>query len=261
MNISALTKIQQKEVDELLSAFGLNKKEQDIYIALLQKGNMTITPLARLVHLPVTTVQSVLQRLVSKGIVVVSANKSRHQYEALDPSVFKQILERQAKDFANIIPLLQSVKKQSDISPKIRIYYRERMSDIFEEALRAKSKTIHEIVSAKEFQQIIGERFHFTKRRLQQGVYLRSLRVEKHEIKKYSKKTHERELREAKFLPHELTFEANILFWDNTVAFFSTQSEGLAWTVESKSIHETMRQLFELLWSVSRRMETLLTEG
>ena len=85
---------------------------------------------------------------------------------------------------------------------------------------------------------------------------LRSLRVERHEIKRYSKETHARELREAKFLPRELSFKASLMCWDDTVAFFSSNDEGLAWTVESRSIAETVRQLFDLLWSVSRTMET-----
>ncbi len=257
MNYSNLSKLQQKEIDEILTNFDLNEKEKQVYLTLLQTGQNTITPLAKLVRLPTTTVQSILGRLTKRGIIATTTKKSRHSYEAHDPIVFKKILEEQAKDFSNIIPILQKLKSEPGISPKIQVYYRERMTDIFQSAIECKSKLIYEIVAAKEFQKIIGERFHFTRKRLQNKVYLKSLRVESQEIKRYSKAIHARELREAKFLPHELTFETNILFWDNTVAFFSTHSEGLAWTVESKSMREAIEQIFELLWSVSRRMETL----
>jgi hypothetical protein len=116
---------------------------------------------------------------------------------------------------------------------------------------------VYEIVSAKELQKILGEKFHFTKRRMQEKVRLKSLRVEKNEIKKYTRSIHEKELREAKFLPRELTFRSSMMFWDNKVAFFTTKEEGIAWIVESKVLSETMKQLFELLWSVSRRIETI----
>ena len=86
---------------------------------------------------------------------------------------------------------------------------------------------------------------------------MKSLRVESEEIKKYNKDTHEAELREAKFLPREMTFQSSIMFWDNTVAFFSTKDEGIAWIVESASIKDMIEQMFEMMWSVSRRMETL----
>jgi hypothetical protein len=46
------------------------------------------------------------------------------------------------------------------------------------------------------------------------------------------------------------------MIWDDTVAFFSIADEGLSWTVTSRSMAKTFKQLFELLWSVSRKMET-----
>lgn len=256
MNYSNLTKLQQTEIDEVLADFGLNDKDKKVYLSLLEIGQTTLTPLSRLVKLPTTTTQSVLKRLTDIGIISVTVNKSRQSYEAHDPIVFKNLLDKQSREFSSIIPFLQQLKNDTGISPKIRIYYRERATDIFEQAINCKSKHIYEMVSAKELQSILGERFHFTRRRLEKDIKLSSLRVEQTEIKKYSKKTHEKELREAKFLPREITFEANILFWDNTVAFFSKNSEGLAWTVQSQSIHTMIKQIFDLLWSISRRMET-----
>ena len=258
MEVSKLNKLQQKEITEVLSRFGLSQKDQQIHLALLQSGKITITPLSRLVNQPVTTVQSAIGRLVDKGIVDVTKQKSRHVYEAHDPSILKKIIERQAQDVASIIPFLNTLKTETTISPKIRVYYRDRVTDIFHEALKCEERLVYEIVSAKDFQEIIGERFHFTRRRLKNNVRLKSLRVQETEIKKYSKKTHERELREAKFLPSELTFRCSIMFWDNTVAFFTTKEEGLAWTVESKTLVETMKQMFGLMWSVGRKMETAI---
>ena len=139
---------------------------------------------------------------------------------------------------------------------EIQVYFRERMTDIFHQALTSKNKLVYEIVAAKDIQDILGEKFHFTKRRVATNVHLQSLRVESREIKKYMAATHARELREAKFLPRELTFQCSIMFWDDTIAFFTTKEEGLAWTVQSSSLRETFQQIFTLLWSVSRKMET-----
>lgn len=255
-NISTLTNLQQKEIDEVLERFGFNEKDKNTYLTLLGSGPVTATPLSRALNMPATTVQSVLARLNRLGVVNITKKKTRQVYEALEPTVFKHLLEEKIKEVSDIIPLLQAFKKESPLKTKIKIYYRERATDIFNEALKAKNKLVYEIVSARELQEILGEKFHFTKRRLAAGVRLNSLRVEANEIKKYSKQTHLRELRETKFLPRELTFKANIMFWDNTVSFFSTKEEGIAWTVESATIKEMIKQIFELLWSVSRKMET-----
>jgi HTH-type transcriptional regulator, sugar sensing transcriptional regulator len=256
----ALNPNENKEIQEVLTMFGFGPKDQEVYLGLLSFGQSTLTPLARDMGLPVSTVQSAMQRLVKKGVVDVSKRKSRQVFEAADPSVFKDLLKEQAKGIGAILPLLTKLKTDPLITPKLKVFRNERVSEIFNESLECKSGVVLEIVSAKAFQQVIGEKYHYSRRRVKAGVHLKSLRVREHEIKKYSSKTHARELREARFLPPELTFEANVLLWDDTAAFFSTKPEGLHWMVQNKSITEMMKQIFHLLWSVSGKMETLTEE-
>lgn len=252
----ALTAPQKQEVREVLSRFGLGDRDQLVYLAVLALGSTTLSPIASATRLPLTTVQSVCKRLVDLGVVGVSKRKSRQVYEAEDPAVLRKILERQAEEVNAILPLLRGLSSEPIGTPKLRVYYRDRVADIFHEALKAEDRLVYEIVSARELQEVLGEKFHFTKRRVKAGVRLNSLRVEAGEIKKYTKAAHARELREARFLPRELTFRCTLMFWDDTVAFFTPKAEGLAWTVESKTLRETVEQLFGLLWSVSRTMET-----
>ncbi len=256
MKFDILSLAQQKEIHELLERFGLGQKDRQAYLTLLELGKTTVTPLATAMSIPITTAQSAVQRLIHAGLVGVTAKKSRHQYEAHDPLILRRILERHLQELSHSIPLLQGLRAESAGPSKIRIYYRERATDIFHRALMTPSKQIYEIVSARDFQDIIGEKFHFSRRRMAAKVQLKSLRVESYEIKKYSAALHKQELREAKFLPREFTFRASILFWDDTVAFFTTKEEGLAWTVQSPALCDMIQQLFDMLWSLSRKMET-----
>jgi|GEM_PF-1121764 len=251
-----LTAAQHKEIREVLGRFGLSQSDQTVYLALLGMGQATLSPVAAQTGLRFTTVQSILQRLAGKGIIIATKNKSRTVYHADEPTALRRLLEIQIEEITEITPLLKLLKSESSTTGKVKVYTRERVTDIFLDSLKAKQKVVYEIVAASELQNIIGEKLHFTRRRIKAGVHLKSLRVEAHEIKKYSRLTHERELREAKFLPRELSFSGNILFWDDTVAFFSAKNEGVAVVITSASIRETLSQLFELLWSVSRRMET-----
>src|SRR3989339_1170954 len=79
---------EQKEITEVLTSFGFNPKDQEVYLALLRQGQTTLTPLAKVLSIPVSTVQSSIQRLVDRGVVEVSKQKSRSIYEASDPDVF-----------------------------------------------------------------------------------------------------------------------------------------------------------------------------
>lgn len=252
-----ITKAARQEIHETLERFGLSAPEREAYLFLLSKGKHSATPVANALGIPLSSAQSVLRRLTDRGVVDVSKRKSRSVYGAKDPAVFRKILEQRMREIADVIPLLKGLEEEATAGAGITVYERERATDVFNLALSAKSKTVHEIVSASDIQDVLGERFHFTKRRMEAGVRLRSLRVETHEIKRYSKATHARELREAKFLPREMTFRASMMFWDDDMtAFFMPKSEGLAWVMKSRSMNAMMRQLFDVLWDVSRRMET-----
>lgn len=256
MSSLKLTALRLKEINEVLGRFGLNDKERRVYLKLLAFKPTTLTPLARSVALPLTTVQAVLSRLVDFGVVNVTKRRSRQVYEAAEPVTLKQLMERKVEEAKEIVPFLNLLRGQAESKVKIRVFYRERIAEILQESLQSREKMVYEMVAAKEFQDFLGERFHYTKRRVEKKIFLKSLRVESREIKKYSRLAHVRELREAKFLPRELTFQASIMFWDTTVAFFSTREEGLAWVVESRVIRQAVGQIFDLLWSLGRAMET-----
>jgi sugar-specific transcriptional regulator TrmB len=256
MNFADIAPLQRKEIEEALDRFGLNSKERAVYLALLALGRTTLSPLAHASYLKLTTTQAVTARLVERGLLKVTKSGTRSIYEAFDPIILRRLLERQAEEIAGAIPLLQKMRGEGTAPAKIRVFERERMGDVFRLALAAKSKMVYEIVAAKDLQQVLGERFHFTSRRIQAGVRLKSLRVESREIKKYARTTHVRELREARFLPRDMTFRCSMLFWDDSVAFISPKDEGLAWVVQSAALRLAYEQMFELLWSLGRKMET-----
>lgn len=256
MNIKQLSDLQKKEIFEVLEAFGLSTKESEAYLTILQMKEVTLTPLSKILKIPVTTVQSIVKRLSDKRLLSVSTRKTRHVYSALNPKVISEILDRQLKESLNILPFLEKLSLDVPLENRARIYYDDQMRDIFVEALSCKSKMIYEIVAAKDIQDIMGERLHFSRQRVAKNIRLKSLRVETREIKMYSKKKHTSELREARFLPRELTFVSSMLFWDNTVAIFSTKEEGVAFVFESRSLKVMYQQLFELLWDLGRPMIT-----
>lgn len=109
---------------------------------------------------------------------------------------------------------------------------------------------MHKTVSVRTLQLIFGEKLHFTQNRL------KSLRIRDEEIKKYAKQSHVDELREAKFLPYELTFLGSCVMWDDKIALFTSTKEGFAVVLESAVLTETFLQLFNLLWSINGAMET-----
>lgn len=245
-----------KEITEVLGRFGMSEHEQLVFLSLLRQGQSTLSPIAKDVRLPLSTTQSIIKRLTEQGLIQTTLQKSKHIYNAVDPKGLIKIVDQQKKELETILPLLSTLQNEQSAKAKIRVYYNDQMTEVFNAALGSKKKFIYEIVAAKDIQDILGERFHFTKKRVEKDIRLKSLRVESREIKKYSKRIHAKELRESRFLPRQLTFNTSILVWDHTVAFLTTESEGLAWTVESAALTKTIIQIFDLLWELSRPMIT-----
>jgi sugar-specific transcriptional regulator TrmB len=246
-----------KEIDEILKTVGLSSTESRLYISLLRLGSSTLTPLSRELDLAPTTVQSAIDRLIDRGIISVSKHGSRRLYTAEDPSIFRQIIERQLEEVKMSMPILKELTDITISKNNLKILRGDQIKSIFYTALESKNQEILEIVSAKEFQKNIGEKFHFTRRRIKKRIYLKSLRVKKEEIKKYSALTHKRELREAKFLPRDISFKSSLMIFDDYVAILPTKIEDVAILIESRSISIMFRQIFGILWDISRKMETI----
>lgn len=49
-----------------------------------------------------------------------------------------------------------------------------------------------------------------------------------------------------------MIFNLSIYLYDNKVAFFGTTKEPYAMLVESDDLHQTLLNLFEVLWQVTR---------
>src|SRR5688572_7571079 len=170
--MATLTALQRKEIDEVLADFGLKDKERRTYVALLPLGRVPLMPAARAAGLKPTTAQSVLARLAEKGLVTLTTRGARHSFEAAEPAALRRLLERRQEEVTAIIPLLKSLRAEPPAVAKVQVHYRDRMTEPFHLALAAKSKQVLEIVAARDLQQVLGERFHFTRRRVKAGVRL-----------------------------------------------------------------------------------------
>jgi hypothetical protein len=92
-----VTLLEQKEITEVLTSFGFNGKDQEVYLALLGQGQTTLTPLAKVLGLPVSTVQSSVQRLIDHTKERKEFSRDRLGLRALFPMPrhVKQLISRQ----------------------------------------------------------------------------------------------------------------------------------------------------------------------
>lgn len=240
-----------KEVSETFVALGLTESESSLWLALHKLTGASLSDLSREVGLSVSTTQSILKRLVLEGFVLTDTRTQGLFYRPVPVEVVSARLRSLEQSVLAMSPFLDRLSKGVSGLSRVTFFEGRQVLQIFEEMLESKSKLIKEIVSPLPLQNVLGERFHFSRRRVKSGVKLQSLRVRQMEIKQYNRQKNITELREARFLPSGVNFEMSMFIWDDCTAFVSSQGEGFGFISRSRELRVMMESVFGVLWGIS----------
>ena len=105
-----------------LEAFGLDKKESQIYLAGLRLGSSSVLKLARQTRLPRTTIYPILDRLVDRGVFRSGKEKKKTVYTAVDPGLLERRFTERQQKFSQIAPELETMKELFAGSPTMTFY-------------------------------------------------------------------------------------------------------------------------------------------
>ena len=72
----------EKEISDILSEIGLSNADKNIYFLCLQHGFLGITTIARLLHIPRTSINDHVERLVNEGILIQQKASKWHRFSA-----------------------------------------------------------------------------------------------------------------------------------------------------------------------------------
>src|SRR3989338_8254661 len=82
---------------ELFQNLGLSKNEAELYEALLELGEASVSKLNQKTNINRRNIYDVLNRMTEKGLVFVVVQSGEHRYKPVDPRKLKEfILEKQA---------------------------------------------------------------------------------------------------------------------------------------------------------------------
>lgn len=112
-----------------LLQLGLNQKEIDVYLAVLQQGKATLSVIGKMTGINRTTVYSVIKNLVDKGLITLDDTGKIEYLIANDPQEIVALIDREKavlrkkEDFAkNALKELLLIQTGKQFSvPKIRL--------------------------------------------------------------------------------------------------------------------------------------------
>lgn len=238
----------------ILSDLGLTKNKGVVYLATLQTGTASAQEIAKAADLPRTTTHEILQQLVSLGLVSFVTIGRTRRYTAERPEKLKTLLQEKERRLEQILPELGSLMITPGIRPRVKFY--DGMAGakvVFEDTLTVKNKPLLGILSMADLYKIPGKEYmdDYVRRRLAAGIKLRVIRSEVKEIEE-TWPTSTKELRELHYAPREMIFPMTIYIYDNKVGIIGTQKENFGMIIESQELYQTLKNLFEVLWQVTR---------
>jgi len=240
-------------IEEILTENGFNEKEAKLYLAVLELGEAPISRVAAKTHLKRTTIYSLVESLKERGAISVTKKRGIQYLSALSPRVLVDRFKHSAHLAEEMLPTMMEMAYSSPLKPRIRFF----------EGLKGLRAILREFSHSKEptmgftdYEQMPKELFQFIRKevvpvrmklnnpvRLIAAKNMTNIAIQKQDA------MHSGEHRLVEFPKPQNPIEI-LLFEGSKVAFLSfTKKELFGLIIDSAAIHQTLRNIFELVWA------------
>ncbi len=240
-------------LNNLLQDAGLNDKESEIYLAVLELGQATILEIAKYSRIKRSTIYEIIPLLENKGIIKKTKRGKKISFAAESPkSVLALIREKEAR-FREAMPELLAIFKSSERRPSVFFYQgRDEIQGMYEDTLREK-KTIYNYTSIINLYKYLDREWvqSYIDRRTQIGLETNIIAVDSPEAGEWVKNA-KKDLRNIKLIPNKsYDFSADVQIYGNKVIVCTfRQGEGLfGLLIEDENIAKMQKMVFDMMWS------------
>lgn len=251
------------KIDSFLEKFGLNEKEKLIYLTGLKLGPVRAAFLSRRTGLTRQHTYDILKSLERKGFVSRLGKDYGQRFVMEEPVSLKSLLERKQNriekmkvDLEKLLPEFESFYNSKESIPKIKFFEEiEGIKEIFEDMLLCHNKKHFYFGSFSDLIGILGEEYMggWIERRVKKEIFSQAVRIKEKEINRDIYASEKEFLREVRYAPCYFNTEQTITVYDNKVAIVSSKNECTGFLIESNEFSVTMKNLFDILWAVSRK--------
>lgn len=250
-NIEIPVQVRNKAKSPMLG-LGFTEKQEKIYQSLLQLGRGTVIQISSLAGTKRPTTYDTLAELIQLGLASEIYEGKKHYYLAENPDKLEDLLKERQRGLEEALPYLRSIYNAGGEKPNVAYFPGlEGIEHICKDILKMpEGSEVLGFVTSKELEHpkmlffldwFVRER---VKRNIKfKGVYNYSLKM-KEELENSSD-----ELREYRLVSvDEFPFTDEINIYGNKIAIMSYGQRPFGVTIESKSVADTQRSIFKLVW-------------
>ncbi len=238
---------------KLIDYLDFSDKEANIYLTLLEAGEVTITDLAKRCGLKRTTLYNMLPEMQRCGFVKVSKSKGRKYYFIDDVRNLERILEEKTEAVRNMIPELEKFHNISQIKPRIILYEGVvGMKRFYQDIIFAvfPGDSILTYIGLEDFYDFVPKEIleKYVGQRIKKRVVNKIIAHEGSLAREWMESSGS-ELRQIKILKKQKEmFRGDVKIFSNKVAFLSYSEDFFGVIIESKEIHGMLKGLFYAAW-------------
>lgn len=241
----------------LLENLGMNKKEVELYLKLLELGSAGANTISKKINENRTSTYSLLNAMIKKGFVSYVSKNNLKYFAAADPQILINHYFDNAKHLKSLLPELLAITNQYGQKPKITFYEGvEGIKQICESLLSVPNSVRESFMGIDEsrIHPEIKEYFEkdFINRRIELGIKYRGIITGYIPMGDRFKKTENGQNREIKYVnPKKLPIKIHIdIYPENKVAIYSyNKDEMMGVIIEHESFYQTMKTVFKLAWA------------
>lgn len=244
-----------------LIEFGLNEKEAEVYLALLELEVAAVSEIAKTANINRSSTYVVLESLKKKGLVSTSEDKKVQNYVATSPELLLQEAKDKAKraeeiknKISDIVPELKGLYKDTKDKPKVKIFEgKQGLINSFEDTLNNKEKIMRVSSSAENLFKVLSDYLpQYVQRRIKLGIKMYGI----HPNDKIGRAliAASPKFDEAILIPKKkYKLSADVAIYDNKINYMST-IEGISIIIESQEMADIMKNIFDLAFEEAKRL-------
>lgn len=259
------------KLEDLLKKFDLDEKEIEIYLVLLEKGDLGATDISRETDIPKTTVYRTIEDLVEKRLVNVLIGESGRSFQAESPENLKSIINErreELQELENTLPeVVSSIASLSGKKvKKSEIKYYSGINGLKQITWNSsKAQGLLRIFEIENMSSFLNKGFA-EKARLE---FVRN-GVEIHEItneREFGGWTNVKDLVEnywqVRYVdPQELSMEFEMLVYNDVFAMYNyIDDEIFGVEIRNSKLAAMQKQIFDFIWLKGQKMETYNNQG
>ncbi len=237
----------------ILEELGLTNTEIRVYVSLLEIGESSAGNILEKSKLPNSTVHRDLNSLIEKGIVSFVREGKKKLYRANSPETFINFIEEKKRKFLTILPQLKQTQNTSKKEDLAGVYKGVKgIKEVYSMIINSKGEEYNTFGGGYITAEVMGLDWwiNLHKRRVENK--LPSRQIFDLTVKKDAKEIKENPLTKIKYVEEKFaSFQETVICGDYVaIAIFSENP--YAFLIKDKSVAESYRKYFEILWASSK---------